>query len=337
MVRGFIAVVAALAVVVLVAACGGSSDPQASHCDPDTLLALAPTGPRPSDFTVGLRVQRQEDVDNLAAAIGSRIKPRDVFVVDTEHPNSNDKKWEATLEEVRKKFPCNRIMDLVGLSPKADAPSYQFALAGNPELDAMLVDYESLSWNGTGRGPWTPDPDRNLARIRAQFDQIAARLKGTDTRVGLAPQYLPSWDYGRTAALVAAANIPLNRLHRGYQVIQTQENCGKPDGPGPPIPRLTPQLLAQYRAAFGTRLPLTDGTRILFTRELLRHVGFEVAFSSTPNPKGSDAEERLGPPDAAACTRQILRAGGAGILYWASPAAITALFNTPTGRSLRPG
>jgi hypothetical protein len=332
---GFAAALVALAALLL-ASCGGSSDTAASHCDPEALLDLAPTGPRPSDFTIGVRVQRQADVDALAAAVGNRIKPRDVFVIDTEHPNSNQKKWEATLERVHQKFPCNRIMDLVGLSPKPDGPSYQFALAGNPELDAMLVDYELLSWNGTGRGRWTPDPETNLTRMQAQFEQVAARLKGTDTRVGVAPQFLPSWDYGRIAGVVAAENVLLNRLHRGYQVIQTQENCGKPDGPGPPIPRLTSHLLAQYRAAFGTRLPVRDGSTVLFTRDLLQHVGFEIAFSTKPNPKGSDAEERLGPTQAAACTEQILKAGGASILYWASPAAVTALFNTPTGRRLRP-
>jgi hypothetical protein len=330
------ATAALAAAALLVSSCGGSSDTQAAHCDPEALLDLAPTGPRPSDFTVGVRVQRQEDVDDLAAAVGNRIKPRDVFVVDTEHPNSNAKQWEATLERVHQKFPCNRIMDLAGLSPTPNAPSYQFALAGNPELDAILIDYELLSWNGTGRGPWTPSATRNLTRIRAQLAQVSARLKGTDTRVGIAPQFLPAWDYGRIAGLVAAENILLNRIHRGYQVIQTQENCGKPDGPGPPIPRLTPHLLAQYRAAFGSRLPTRDGSTVLFTRDLLQHVGFEIAFSVKPNPRGSDAEERLGPPQAAACTQQILKAGGASILYWASPAAIAALFNTPTGRALRP-
>jgi hypothetical protein len=228
-------------------------------------------------------------------------------------------------------------MDLVGLSPTANQPSYQYALVGNPDLDGILVDYEMLSWNGTGRGPWTPSPAGNLPRIRAQLAQLTSRLRGSTTRVGLAPQYLPPWDYGRTAAVVASANFTLDRLHRGYQVVQTQENCGQPRGPGPPIPRLTPQLLAQYRAAFGTRLPfLAAASAPLFTRELLLHLGFEVAFSPKPNPKGSDAEERLGPRQAAACTQQILRAGGAGVLYWASPEAIASMLNTPALRSLRP-
>ena len=69
--------------------------------------------------------------------------------------------------------------------------------------------------------------------------------------------------------------------------------------------------------------------------DLLQHVGFEVAFDETPNPKASEPVERIGPQRAAACTAQILEAGGAGVLYWASPESIRAMLDTPLGRSLR--
>jgi hypothetical protein len=69
--------------------------------------------------------------------------------------------------------------------------------------------------------------------------------------------------------------------------------------------------------------------------DLLRHVGFEVAFDDNPNPKASEAVERIGPQQAASCTEQILHAGGAGVLYWASPASIRAMLDTPQGRALR--
>jgi hypothetical protein len=330
-----ISLIGVLAAAALLASCGGSSQTTTAclHGNPDAMLGLTPPGHGLSALTLGLRVQRVDDVDNLAETIGSRILPRDVFVIDTEHPNSKQKLWKATLARVNQRFPCNRVMELVGLSPTPNQPSYQFALTGNHNLDGILVDWELLTYNGTGRGRWTPSPQGNLPRIRAQLAQLTSRLRGTTTRIGLAPQYLPAWDYGRTAALVAAANFPLDPIHRGYQVVQTQENCGKPHGPGPPIPQLTPQLLAQYRAAFGTRLP---GVRALFTSELLRHLGFEIAFSTKPNPHGSNAEERLGPQQAAACTGQILKAGGAGILYWASPAAIEAFMRTSIGRGIRP-
>jgi hypothetical protein len=69
--------------------------------------------------------------------------------------------------------------------------------------------------------------------------------------------------------------------------------------------------------------------------DLLQHVGFEVAFDETPNPKASEAVERIGPQRAAACTEQILKAGGAGVLYWASPESIRKMLDTPVGRTLR--
>jgi hypothetical protein len=37
---------------------------------------------------------------------------------------------------------------------------------------------------------------------------------------------LDRWDYGRTARVVAEANYFLDPVHRGYQIIQTQPNCG---------------------------------------------------------------------------------------------------------------
>ena len=70
--------------------------------------------------------------------------------------------------------------------------------------------------------------------------------------------------------------------------------------------------------------------------DLLRHVGFEVAFDVNPNPHASEAVERLGPQQAAACTDQILDAGGAGVLYWASPESIKAMLDTPVGIRVRP-
>jgi hypothetical protein len=70
-------------------------------------------------------------------------------------------------------------------------------------------------------------------------------------------------------------------------------------------------------------------------RDLLQHVGFEVAFDEAPNPKASEPVERIGPQRAAACTDQVLKAGGAGVLYWASPESIRAMLDTPLGRSLR--
>jgi hypothetical protein len=74
----------------------------------------------------------------------------------------------------------------------------------------------------------------------------------------------------------------------------------------------------------------------LLTRELLQHVGFEIALTTKPDPTAPKAEERIGPEHAAACTKQILKAGGTGVLYWASPESLKAMFSSPAGRDLRP-
>jgi hypothetical protein len=155
--------------------------------------------------------------------------------------------------------------------------------------------------------------------------------------MGLVPDYMPRWDYGRTARVVAEANYFLDPQHRGYQIIQTQPNCGTPSAAGPLMPGLTRQLIREYRGTFG--LPLRVGAPKDeppdMDRDLLQHLGFEVAFDGTPNPKASEAVERIGPQQAADCTDEILKAGGAGVLYWASPASIRAMLDTSLGRSLR--
>jgi hypothetical protein len=137
--------------------------------------------------------------------------------------------------------------------------------------------------------------------------------------------------------VVAEANYVLDPIHRGIQIVQTQPNCGTPSAAGPLIGPLTGQVIRQYRGMFG--VPLRVGAPKDqppdMDADLLQHVGFEVAFDETPNPKASEAVERIGPQRAAACTEQILKAGGAGVLYWASPESIRKMLDTPVGRTLR--
>lgn len=331
------AMVAALAALALVlAACGGSSSQQAS-CEPDLYPHLTP-GTGPAAFTMGIRVNKDTEVDELARDLGNRIRDRDVFVINAEYPGSKPQDWERALQRLTEKFPCNRVATLTGLGRRPDAPSYEYALVGHPELDAVLVDWEPDSWADTGRGPWTSQLDRNLGRIAEQLRELSARLKSTGTRMGLVPDYTPRWDYGRTARVVAEVNYFLDPIYRGYQIIQTQPNCGTPSAAGPLMGPLTQQLIKQYRGVFG--LPLRVGAPKDeppdMDSDLLRHVGFEVAFDVNPNPHASEAVERLGPQQAAACTAQILDAGGAGVLYWASPDSIKAMLDTPVGIRVRP-
>ena len=96
-------------------------------------------------------------------------------------------------------------------------------------------------------------------------------------------------------------------------------------------------MLSQYRSVIG--LPLRVGAPKDrppdVTRDLINHLGFEIAFDQSPNPHASDAVERIGPEQAAACTQQILHAGGAGVLYWADADSIKAMLESNAGLTLR--
>jgi hypothetical protein len=332
---GMIAVGALLGLGAVLSACGGGSSQQVS-CQP-TLYPHFTPGTGPAGYTMGIRVNKDTEVDELGRILGDRITQQDVFVINAEYPGTKPADWEAALTRLDEKFPCNRVVTLTGLGRRANAPSYEYALVGHPELDAVLVDWEPDSWADTGRGPWSSALDRNLARIAVQLRELSDRLKSTKTVMGLVPDYVPRWDYGRTARVVAEANYFLDPIHRGIQIIQTQPNCGTASAAGPLIGPLTGQLIRQYRGVFG--LPLRVGAPKDqppdMDRDLLQHVGFEVAFDESPNPKASEAVERIGPQRAAACTDQILKAGGAGVLYWASPESIRAMLDTPLGNTLR--
>jgi len=329
---GWTALVSAGAALFLVACGGGSSE--TALCRPNLDPHLTPPGNGPDAYTMGIRVNQASDVDEIESSFGDRILPRDVFVINTEFPSSKPDDWEAALERVGEKFRCNRIVTLTGLSPDPQKPGYEYALVGHPELDAVLIDWEPDTWETANQGHWTPAQPANLNRIDTELRALAQKLATTDhTRMALVPDYMTAWDYGRTARVVAGANLVLDPIHRGYQIVQTQPNCGTPSAPGPLIGGVTAQLRSQYKDLFGA--PLEGPSHAVFDSDLLDHLGFEVAFSETPNPKSSEAVERLGPVEGARCTQQILRAGGAGVLYWASPESIKRMLDTPTGHSLR--
>jgi hypothetical protein len=316
-----------------VAACGGGdeSSERAGSCGP-VPTALTPTGSGQDAFTMGIRVNQIPDIEGISAELRDYVLDRDVFVINTEYPQTSPRRQEILVERVKAEFPCNRIATLNGLGGNPEKPSYQFALAGHPDVDAIMVDWEQISYEAAGRGRWSPSEGANLPRIARQLNQLGGKLKGTEVRMGLVPQYLPPWDYGRTARTLAIANLAIDSQHFGFQIVQTQTNCGRPVAPGPLIGPLSRDLIREYRALIGTKVG--DGTPL--TSFMLQHLGFEIAFSEDPEPGSTEALARIGPKQAAACSREILNAGGAGILYWATPEALAAMLETRVGKMLRP-
>jgi hypothetical protein len=334
-VQGWIAIAAASAAALLLAACGGSSE--TALCRPNIDPHLTPPGGGPNAYTMGIRINQASDVDEIESAIGDRVLPRDVFVINTEFPNSKPDDWQDSLERVAAKFRCNRIVTLTGLSKDPKKPGYEYALVGRPELDAVLVDWEPDTWETARQGHWTTDQAANENRVASELGALSHRLADSRVRLGLVPDYVPRWDYGPFGRVVAEKNYSLDPIHRGYQIVQTQPNCGSPQAAGPLIPGVTHQLISQYRGIFGLSLrvhgPKSEPPDV--TSDLLNHLGFEVAFDESPNPNASEPVERIGPEQAATCTQEILREGGAGVLYWADADSIKAMLTSRAGVTLR--
>lgn len=297
-ITGSIAAALLATAALVLASCGGGSS-EAALCRPNFAPHLTPPGGGPNAFTMGIRVNRASDVDGIESAIGDRILPRDVFVINTEFPHSKPSDWQQSLERVSEKFRC-RIVTLTGLSPDAQRPGYEY-------------------------------------RIASELGALSRRLADSRVRMGLVPDYVPRWDYGPFGRVVAEQNYSLDPIHLGYQIVQTQPNCGNPNAAGPLIPGVTRQLISQYRGIVGLSLRVhgPKGEPPDVTSDLLNHLGFEVAFDESPNPNASEPVERIGPEQAATCTQEILREGGAGVLYWASPDSIKAMLESRAGLTLR--
>jgi hypothetical protein len=318
----------------LLAACGGgsSSENSASACPPFP-EPLTPSGSGTEAFTMGIRVNQFPDVKTMKAELGAYIRDQDVFVVNTQHSRTSAKRQALMIHTLAQEFPCNRIYSLNGLGTNPAQPSYYLALKDNDDVDGILVDWEMTSFADAGKGKWSDDLKTNLPRIATNLRRLDKQLASTDTKIGLSPQYERAWNYGRTAKVLAGVNLERSRTDFGAQIVQTQPTCGDPDSPGPELGPLSKKLIHDYRGVIGQKV----GKDKKLTPDLLRHLGFQIAFDTNPNPNAPKTMpvERLGPKQAARCSHEVLDAGGLSILYWAKPDAVRAMLATPAGRQLR--
>jgi hypothetical protein len=320
-------------VALLIGACGGgSSGEKTASCGPFS-EALTPPGSGADAFTMGIRVNQFPDVKTMKTALGPYIRDRDVFVINTQHPRTSAKRQELMIHQLADEFPCNRIYSLNGLGTNPAQPSYFLALKDNDDVDGILVDWEKTSFADAGKGKWSDDLKTNLPRIATNLRRLDKQLASTDTKIGLSPQYERAWNYGRTAKVLAGVNLERSRTDFGAQIVQTQPTCGDPDSPGPELGTLSKKLIGDYRAQIGDKV----GKDKKLTQDLMRHLGFQIAFDTHPNPNAPKTMpvERLGPKQAARCSHEVLDAGGLSILYWAKPDAVRAMLDTPAGRQLR--
>ena len=115
-----------------------------------------------------IRINTQGNVDTYTkpeGGMGGRIRPQDIFVLNTrftgsgQFPAMTDAVASTLAANLRTTFPCNRIIALNGMSFDPTVAGYAFSGIGDPNVFALLTDFEKVDWNAgratdPSRPPW---------------------------------------------------------------------------------------------------------------------------------------------------------------------------------------
>jgi hypothetical protein len=239
-----LAIGAALLAVLLI---GGSSvapsPAQAQVSCPGQPRGLSPATSGPQSFTMMIRINTQGNVDTYTkpeGGMGGRVHPQDIFVLNTRFTGSGQ--FPAMTSGVaadlaanlRASFPCNRIIALNGLSFDPTEAGFAFSAIDDPNVYALLTDYEQTDWNSgratdPGRPPWTDNFKKAFPLLRGWnfnfMSAVAANSVGAGKRTGLAPQDNATWNFGQIAQNLDKQNARLGDSKIGPMGVQTQDSC----------------------------------------------------------------------------------------------------------------
>jgi hypothetical protein len=324
---------------------------------PSTLYPSTP-GIAPEDrFTMIFRVNNDDDIDAFSSQLEAngglkpRIKDRDIFLINTR--NGNDENAEQALaNRLRQNFPCNRIFALNGESLNPSSEGYLFRLIDNPNVSALLMDWEKMDWDVArasepGLGPWV-DPFAQMlpifaSRLAAIRLALASAPGRADKLFGAVPFARSDWDLGAMARVIQRQNSKLAIGRQGFQSVQTQKSCQTGGAGG-----MTSQISAifkQYKRANFKKIKRKGKKGGKRRRPRFKKVkpkldrgnlGVQVSFTATPNPSSPDPVKSVGPSQAAQCTVAAVNATAGAILFWARPSDLDALFADPAVCALRP-
>lgn len=329
-------------VATLLIACGSEKGPATTaNCSGEIPTGMAPSGTGSEAYTMLLRVNTEADVSELSSqTLMSRILDRDVLVINTQFRGMDTGEALGIFGKLRKEFPCNRIVALNGLLKVPGKPGYMYTLAGESDLAAVMLDWEEGTWAEAREGPWSEKTLINLRRMSIELESVANKIEekpgAANTRVGIATQFRPGWDYAAFARRLAVINWKLNSDFRGYQIVQSQDRCAGAGGLAS-LKQLARELISQYRVLLGGG-PGPNGWQKVskLQEDIFAHLGFEISFSDDPKPGTNLPVDRDSASEAASCTEEVLDVGGAAFIYWATPKAVEAMLDTAAGRDFRP-
>jgi hypothetical protein len=358
----------AAALLALLLMTGRSTAPPAAQAQvscPPFPFGLSPAGPGPTRFTMLIRINTQGNVDTYTKpqrGMGDRLRPQDIFVLNTRFQgNGSGTQPPMTptvaadyASQLKAAFPCNRIIALNGMSFDPEAAGYAFSGIGDPNVFALMTDFEEGDWNAgrildPARPPWTDNFTNALPRIKAwdagMAGTAAVNPVGAGKRTGLVPQDNSSWNFGQIAQDLNKKNSRLGARKLGPMSVQTQEACASGGAAG--FGARAKQLRLQYTFKFITKKIKVPGKkkkrkktiRLPLKKKgkpILDNLGTQISFTETPDPSSSMALLRTSAAQAASCVQPALKQGGGAFFFFASDDAMRLLFEQPQIAALRP-
>jgi hypothetical protein len=353
----------ALLTLLLVARASAPGEAQAQvSCNQP--FGLSPSGPAATRFTMMIRINTQGNVDTYTkpeGGMGGRIRPQDIFVLNTRfegngsgtQPPMTPTVAAEYAADLRAVFPCNRIIALNGMSFDPAAAGFAFTGIGDPNIFALLTDFEEGDWNAgrftdPARPPWNDKFKTALPRIKAwnggMSGAVAANPIGAGKRTGLVPQDNATWNFGQIAQDLNKKNTRLGNRKLGPLSVQTQSACA--DGGAAGFGARTKQLRLQYTFKFITKKVRVKGKRKkvkkTFRRRLkkrgrpnMSQLAVQISFTDSPQTTGM-ALVRTSAALAAACVPPALKQGVGAFFFFGSDDAMRQLFLQPNINALRP-
>ena len=366
--RRLIALAVSSALLALLLIGGGAGEPPAARAQvscPDMPRGLSPASSGSQSFTMMIRINTQGNVDTYtkpSGGMGGRIRPQDIFVLNTrftgsgQFPAMTPDVAAGLAADLRGTFPCNRIITLNGMSFDATQAGFAFTGVNDPNVFALLTDYEETDWNSgratdPGRPPWKDNFKKAFPLLRGWnfgfMSTVAANPVGAGKRTGLAPQDVEGWNYGQIAQNLNKQNSRLGDIKLGPMSVQAQDVCADAGSGG--FGARAKQLRLHYTFKFITkkvkkkvkgkvkkvkrtfRQPIKKKGK-----PLLSNTAMQISFTDTPQASKAQAILSTSAAQAAACVAPARKQGVDTFFFFASDDSMRLLFQQPQINALRP-
>jgi hypothetical protein len=326
-------------------------------------FGLAPPGAPAQRFTMMIRINSEGNVDTYTKpqqGMGDRLRPQDIFVLNTrfqgsgQFPAMTSDVAAELAAELHTTFPCNRIIALNGMSYDPASPGFAFTGINDPNVFALLTDYEEGDWNAgrltdPARPPWTENFKNAFPLLKGWnfgvMSTVAANPAGAGKRTGLAPQDFATWNYGQIAQDLNKKNLRLGARKLGPLSVQTQAACA--DGGAAGFGARAKQLRLQYTFKFITKKVKMKGKKKKVkktfreplkkkAKPILDNLAAQISFTETADPSSNMALVRTSAAQAASCVGPAMKQGVGAFFFFASDNAMRLLFQQPQVAALRP-